>query len=92
MASDTDSSKKVIEYMQSALEETLPGITVKPTPVPFSVRLDRSNAGDFDVLLGGWGADYADPSSFTDLFVTGNSYNRGRWSNEEYDKAVEDSE
>lgn len=91
MASDTDSSKKVIEYMQSALEETLPGITVKPTPVPFSVRLDRSNAGDFDVLLGGWGADYADPSSFTDLFVTGNSYNRGRWSNEEYDKAVEDS-
>lgn len=91
MASDTDSSKKVIEYMQSALEETLPGIKVKPTPVPFSVRLDRSNAGDFDVLLGGWGADYADPSSFTDLFVTGNSYNRGRWSNEEYDKAVDAS-
>ncbi|MEG2644221.1 peptide ABC transporter substrate-binding protein [Enterococcus hailinensis] len=91
MASDTDSSKKVIEYMQSALEEALPGVTVKPTPVPFSVRLDRSNAGDFDVLLGGWGADYADPSSFTDLFVTGNSYNRGRWSNEDYDTAVEDS-
>ncbi|WP_427813785.1 peptide ABC transporter substrate-binding protein [Enterococcus sp. 22-H-5-01] len=91
MASDTDSSKKVIEYMQSALEEALPGVTVKPTPVPFSVRLDRSNAGDFDVLLGGWGADYADPSSFTDLFVTGNSYNRGRWSNKDYDTAVEDS-
>jgi oligopeptide transport system substrate-binding protein len=91
MASDTDSSKKVIEYMQSALEEALPGVKVKPTPVPFSVRLDRSNAGDFDVLLGGWGADYADPSSFTDLFVTGNSYNRGRWSNKEYDKAVEES-
>jgi ABC-type oligopeptide transport system substrate-binding subunit len=35
--------------------------------------------------------DYADPSSFTDLFVTGNSYNRGRWSNEEYDKLVDAS-
>lgn len=91
MASDTDSSKKVIEYIQGVLEDTLPGMTVKPTPVPFSVRLDRSNAGDFDVLLGGWGADYADPSSFTDLFVTGNSYNRGRWSNEEYDKLVDAS-
>ena len=35
--------------------------------------------------MGGWGADYADASSFTDLFVTGNSYNRGRWSNPDYD-------
>lgn len=34
------------------------------------------------------GADYADASSFTDLFVTGNSYNRGRWSNPDYDAAV----
>lgn len=64
------------------------GVTVKPTPVPFSVRLDRSTSGDFDAVLGGWAADYADPSSFTDLFVTGNSYNRGRWSNAEYDEAV----
>ena len=64
---------------------------VKPTPVPFSVRLDRSSSGDFDTVLGGWGADYADPSSFTDLFVTGNSYNRGQWSNADYDKAVEAS-
>ena len=38
--------------------------------------------------MGGWGADYADASSFTDLFVTGNSYNRGRWSNPDYDAAV----
>lgn len=89
MASDTDSSKKVIEYIQNVIQENLPGVTVKPTPVPFSVRLDRSSSGDFDAVLGGWSADYADPSSFTDLFVTGNSYNRGQWSNKEYDAAVE---
>ncbi|EPH93606.1 MULTISPECIES: peptide ABC transporter substrate-binding protein [unclassified Enterococcus] len=88
MASDTDSSKKVIEYIQNVIQENLPGVTVKPTPVPFSVRLDRSSSGDFDAVLGGWSADYADPSSFTDLFVTGNSYNRGQWSNDEYDAAV----
>ena len=91
MASDDDSSKKVIEYIQNALEETLDGVKVTPTPVPFSVRLDRSTSGDFDIVLGGWGADYSDPSSFTDLFVTGNSYNRGQWSNPDYDKAVKES-
>ncbi|MGM0138180.1 oligopeptide ABC transporter, binding protein [Enterococcus sp. DIV0755b] len=91
VASDDDGTKKVLEYLQSTLEETLPGIKIKPTPVPFSVRLDRSNNGEFDMVLGGWGADYSDPSSFTDLFVTGNSYNRGQWSNEDYDKVVKES-
>jgi oligopeptide transport system substrate-binding protein len=88
LASDTDSTKKVIEYVQSAVESTLDGIKIELSPVPFSVRLDRSNNGDFEMLMSGWGADYADASSFTDLFVTGNSYNRGRWSNEDYDAAV----
>ncbi|HCE11952.1 MULTISPECIES: peptide ABC transporter substrate-binding protein [unclassified Enterococcus] len=91
LASDTDSTKKIIEYLQDTIQNTLDGVTVTLSPVPFSVRLDRSNAGDFDAVMGGWGADYADASSFTDLFTTGNSYNRGQWSNEEYDAAVEAS-
>lgn len=88
---DTDSTKKLTEYIQGALNDTLDGINVTVTPVPFSVRLDRGNSGNFEAIMGGWGADYADPSSFLDLFVTGNSYNRGRYSNEEYDKLVADS-
>ena len=91
MASDDDASKKVIEYIQNSIQENLDGVKVKPTPVPFSVRLDRSSSGDFDTVLGGWAADYADPSSFTDLYVAGNSYNRGQWSNADYDKVVDDS-
>ncbi|WP_086349548.1 peptide ABC transporter substrate-binding protein [Candidatus Enterococcus clewellii] len=85
---DTDSTKKLTEYIQGALNDTLDGINVTVTPVPFSVRLDRGNSGNFEAIMGGWGADYADPSSFLDLFVTGNSYNRGRYSNKEYDKLV----
>ncbi|WP_251869303.1 peptide ABC transporter substrate-binding protein [Enterococcus italicus] len=88
LSSDTDSSKKITEYLQSAIQEALDGVTVTLSPVPFSVRLDRSNSGDFDVVMGGWGADYADASSFLDLFVTGNSYNRGQWSNSEYDATI----
>jgi oligopeptide transport system substrate-binding protein len=88
LSSDTDSSKKITEYLQSAIQESLDGVTVTLSPVPFSVRLDRSNSGDFDVVMGGWGADYADASSFLDLFVSGNSYNRGQWSNSDYDAAI----
>lgn len=88
LASDTDSTKKIIEYLQDTIEKTLDGVKVTLSPVPLSVRLDRSNAGDFDAVMAGWGADYADASSFTDLFTTGNSYNRGQWSNEEFDAAV----
>ena len=91
LASDTDSTKKAIEYIQSAIQDTLDGVKVSLSPVPFSVRLDRSNSGDFDGVMGGWGADYADASSFTDLFVTDNSYNRGRWTSDEYDAAVKSS-
>ncbi|MCB5951407.1 peptide ABC transporter substrate-binding protein [Enterococcus sp. BWT-B8] len=86
---DTDSTKKLTEYIQGALNDTLDGLNVTVTPVPFSVRLDRGNNGEFEAIMGGWGADYADPSSFLDLFVTGNSYNRGHYSNKEYDKLIE---
>ncbi|MTD37530.1 peptide ABC transporter substrate-binding protein [Erwinia sp. CPCC 100877] len=89
LSSDADSSKKTVEYIQSAIQESLDGTKVTVSPVPFSVRLDRSNKGDFKLAIGGWGADYVDPSSFLDLFQTGVSYNRGRYSNAEYDKLVE---
>lgn len=88
---DTDSTKKLLEYIQGSIKETLTGVDVTVTTVPFTVRLDREKKGEFDIVMSGWGADYADPSSFLDLFVTGNSYNRGGYSNAEYDALVEAS-
>lgn len=90
LSEDTDATKQVAEYVQGAWEE-LDGLDVNTTIVPFSVRIDRSTEGDFEAVVGGWGADYADPSSFTDLFQTGNSYNFGKWSNEEYDELIEEA-
>lgn len=88
LVDDSDGGKKLGEYLQGSLGETLEGLKVTVSPVPFSVRLDRTEKGDFEVALGAWGADYADPSSFLDLFVTGNSYNRGRYSNTKYDALI----
>lgn len=88
LSSDADSSKKTVEYVQGAIQDTLDGVKVTVSPVPFSVRLDRSNKGEFKAVIGGWGADYVDPSSFLDLFQTGVPYNRGHYSNPEYDKLL----
>ncbi|MHC5248710.1 peptide ABC transporter substrate-binding protein [Enterococcus sp. LJL90] len=89
LSDDGDAAKRSLEYLQGAIEDALDGVTVTVTNVPFSVRLDRSTNGEFDMVVSLWGADYADPSSFLDLFVTGNSYNRGQWSNTEYDALIE---
>jgi len=88
VADDVDSTKKLAEYIQGTLKDTLEGIDVTVSPVPFSVRIDRGSRGDFETILGGWAADYADPSSFLDLFASDNSYNRGRYNNPEFDKFV----
>src|SRR5699024_3227552 len=89
VSSDTDSTKKAIEYIQNTLEKNLGGFKVTLSPVPLQNRLDRGNKGDFDLILNGWIADYADASSFLDLFEEDNSYNRGQYDNDDYNLVVE---
>ena len=42
----------------------------------------------FGVARLGWIADYNDPITYLELMVTGNSYNYGLYSNEEFDKDI----
>ena len=88
LSDDTDGAKKSTEFVQSAIESNLEGANVTAANVPFKTRLDRSQKGDFDVVISAWGADFADPISFLDMFTTNNSYNHGKWSNAEYDALV----
>ena len=88
LGDDTDVSKQVTESLQSQIQQTLPDVDVSVSNVPFKTRLQRSEDGDFDVVLSAWGADFADPISFLDLFTSDNSYNNGKWKNAEYDKLI----
>ncbi|XUB37095.1 oligopeptide transport system substrate-binding protein [Enterococcus sp. DIV0876] len=89
LTSDTDQSKKLAEYIQGTLQQTLDGLTVEVTNVPFSVRLDRSNSGDFEMVMNNWIGDYADPINFLELFKKDSSYNRGKWLNDDYHALIE---
>ena len=90
LTDDNDSTKKIAEYLQGAYKDVL-GIKTEVIVVTKPIRLDRTTNGDFDMVVTGWGADYSDVSSFLDLFVTGNSYNKGKYSNPNYDKLIEEA-
>lgn len=90
LGADTDQSKDVTAYIQSQLEQHLGSdkIRVDVSNVPLKTRLSRSRAGNFDVVVANWVADYTDPISFMELFTTGNEYNDGSWSNSQYDESI----
>lgn len=91
LADDTPNGKKTVEFIQSQLGK-LPGLKLTTATVPFNVRLSRSTQGDFDMVVGGWIADFPDAISFSSLFTSNNAYNRGRWQNKAYDTDVKNAE
>lgn len=92
LGDDTESAKKTAEYIKNQLETNLPGIKIKVESVPFSVRLDRENKQDYDLQLAGWGPDYLDPMTFSDLWLTGGGNNKMDYSNAKYDQLVKDAQ
>jgi len=87
---DTTGAKKSLEYIKEQLRVNL-GLNVDIVSLPFKERLERGKSGRFDILISGWGADYNDPMTYLDLFTTGNSFNRGKWSNSEFDELIKKS-
>ncbi len=89
LGDDTDAAKKTYQYIQDQWQTNLEGLTVKVESVPFAIRLDRQTKQEYDVLGSGWGPDYQDPMTFSDLWVTGGTNNNMSYSNAEYDALIE---
>ncbi len=85
-----DAPQKVAAVLQQQWESTLPGLSITINVQLKSQRIDDMQNGDFDMGLTRWGPDYADPYTYLGMWVTGNSYNYGNWSNEEYDAIIEE--
>ncbi len=87
LTDDTDGAKRTAQFLQSQLQN-LSGLKVSIKTVPFKQRLALSEDKNFDVVISAWGADYAEPSTFLDLFTSESTFNNGSWSNADYDNAV----
>lgn len=88
---DTESAINVAQFLQSEIQTTLPGITITLEQMPKKNRVERMQAGEFEIGLTRWGPDYADPMTYLNMWTTGNPNNYGFWSNKDYDSIIESS-
>ena len=77
------------EYLQQVWGDL--GITLTISKMEWSAFTAARRAGEYDVARNGWVMDYNDPSNMLDLFCSGNGNNDGKYSNPEFDAAIEAS-
>ena len=88
-ANDAGYHIPVAEYLQQAWGEL--GITMNIDKVDWASFLPLRRAGDYDISRNGWVMDYNDASNMLELFTTGNGNNDGKYSDPEFDAAIEAS-
>ena len=77
------------EYLQQTWGDL--GITLTISKMEWSAFTAARRAGEYDVARNGWVMDYNDPSNMLDLFCTSNGNNDGKYSNPEFDAAIDAS-
>ena len=92
LTTDSDTSKKIGEYIQNQLEVNLEGLSIEIKQVPFKQKQQLESEGDFELLYSSWIADYPDPLTFLETFTTTGKFgsNTG-YANEEYNKLVNEA-
>ncbi|MDR6224157.1 peptide ABC transporter substrate-binding protein [Desmospora profundinema] len=85
-----DHRRQVAVAIQEQLKNTL-DLDINIDPQPLRQKRDREAQRDFELSFISWRADYNDPQTYLDMWVTGGPFNRADWSNKEYDKLINDS-
>lgn len=85
---DSDSTPLIAQFLQSEIENNLPGVHINLKSQPKKSRTELMQNREYQLGLTRWGPDYADPMTYLDMWTTGSTYNYGEWSNEEYDKLI----
>lgn len=86
---DAGYHKVIAEYLQQAWAEL--GIDLQVNIVEWSSFTPMRRNGEYDVARNGWVGDYSDPSNILDLLYSTNGNNDGKFSNSEYDAAMDTS-
>lgn len=83
-----DSHKAVAEALQNMWQEVL-GVKVTLNNQEWATFLQTRKDGDYSIARNGWIADYNDPMSFLDMWLTGGGNNDAQYSNAEYDAKIQ---
>lgn len=85
---DSESSKKICEYLQAQWQANLPGISIVINQQPFENKLDLANAKKYEINFAGWSPDYPDPLTFLDMWTENNGHNNTGMANEKFDSII----
>ena len=88
LVDDSDAAKRTSQYLQDQLQH-IKGLKVTIKTVPYKQRIQLSGEKQFQAVISLWGADYPDPSTFSDLYKAGASFNEGSWNNKEYTDLID---
>ena len=83
-----DSHKAVAEALQN-MWQTVLGVTVQLDNQEWATFLQTRKDGDYSIARNGWIADYNDPMSFLDMWLTGGGNNDAQYANPEYDNLIQ---
>jgi oligopeptide transport system substrate-binding protein len=84
----SESHRKIAEALQSMWREELQ-IDIKLTNQEWRTYLQRRASGDFELARAVWIGDYAEPSTFLDLWTSDSGNNWAGWANSAYDAFME---
>lgn len=84
---DAGYHRVVAEYLQQAWAEL--GVDLNVEIVEWASFTPMRRNGDYDSSRNGWVGDYSDPSNMLDLLYSTNGNNDGKFTNAEYDAAMD---
>jgi len=88
---DDSVSRDVATFIQDQYSENL-GADLEVQVLPFEAVLDRVANQDYQIsFVSGWGADYNDPMTFLDLFLSSTPIYKTGFKNERFDQLISDA-
>ncbi len=83
--------KLVSDFLRDTWARTL-NVHMDLQTLEFKVLLDRRSEGAYVIARSGWTGDYSDPTTFLNLFRTGNGDNESKFSDPKVDALLEEAD
>jgi oligopeptide transport system substrate-binding protein len=87
LAYDTASGRDIATFLQAQFKENL-GAKIDVKVQPFDRKLELESNGEFQLSWQGWIADYNDPMTFLDLWLSDSAFNTQKYNSPKYDDLV----
>ena len=82
-----ESHRAIAEVIQQQVQNNL-NVKLELQNMEWGSYLDKRKQKDYEIARAGWIADYPDPNTFLDMWLTGGPQNDTGWSNKQYDDLV----